>query len=179
MTVAAYTDSMLSTSLEVSPGQMQTGISVPVVALPPIRSKVRFHMTGNDCPLEAVVISRAGKSKGVHRNWLNVEYTAPESFAGLKGLLVFQTQVDQWETIDDALRKRENIALVSIEEMEEASELSFEEAKKCELTFWSDNAVFEEIRDAGHQRLATRWVLTTKSDGRKRLVQSGKVTWIR
>ena len=85
---------MLSTSLEVAPGQVQTGNSVPVVALPPIRSKVRIHMTGNDCPHEAVVISRAGKASGVHRNWLNVEYTAPDLFAGLKEALDFQTQVD-------------------------------------------------------------------------------------
>ena len=140
--------------------------------LPKVKSIIRLHSSRHNQPLEAQIISRAGKATGKHKNWLNIQYLEPEKFKGHQEAVNFDTDVDHWEPIDKSSQ------LVFIEDVDRAQVSQadpYESAKNQEYNSWREYNVFEEVPDEGPHSIGVRWVLTTKSDQTRkaRLVAKG------
>ena len=137
-------------------------------ALPKVKEKIRFttvHDYNSGKDYEATVVSRAGKSSGRHKNWMNVQYSSPDSMNGQMGCIDFENDVASWSVKDDI-----QSLIASGEQRDE-----FAAAKLAELESWRQHDVYTEEEDIGQTRVSTRWVLTTKDDGRRkaRLVARG------
>ena len=136
--------------------------------IPGTKSNVTFKTVyeyghGND--FKGFVLSRAGKANSKHKNWLNIEYTHPESMAGKTGPVDFENDVSEW-SYDEA--ENTKLALITMDD-------DFHEAKSAEYQSWIENDVFERVPDEGQPRVTTRWILTVKDDGSRkaRLVARG------
>ena len=108
-------------------------------------------MTGN-------VASKAGRAGGIHRTWLNIEYTSPHILIGQRGPIDFRNDVSHWETV-------ENTKSVFIAGVPDVTGDEYAGAKRQELLSWQTNQVFYAVANVGQTAIDTRWVLTTKSDG--------------
>ena len=76
----------------------------------------------------AVVLSQGGKVTSIHKNWLNVEYTSPETHAGLQDCIDFKSQVDHWEICDES--GSQSTGLIAFEDTSENITGDFAEAKQ-------------------------------------------------
>ena len=122
---------------------------------PTVMSKIRFRSSDErtgDETFETRILSRAGKANGRHKNWYNIEYTAPERLAGCKGAVDYQKDFRDWEIVDS------NEALVT------CSEELYQDVKDAELQSWSNHGVYEIVNDEGQKTMGSRWILTMKRD---------------
>ena len=124
--------------------------------VPKINTRIRFREQETTEPWqEGVVVSRAGKAKGVHRMWMNVK-KIPEGE---------HTAVDfskfEWN-------ERTECALVADASFSDTAEMK---AMTIELNNLVENDVFEEVDDVGQEYIQTKWDFTEKADG--------KETWIK
>ena len=122
---------------------------------PTVKSKIRFRSsdkrTGDEI-FEARILSRAGKANGRHKDWYNIEYTAPERLAGCRGSVDYQKDFRDWEIVD------------STEALVTCSEEVYRDAKEAELQSWSNHGVYEIVNDEGQKTMGSRWILTMKRD---------------
>ena len=98
------------------------------VELPPLKSDVKIHKTSNEEPFNAVVSSHGGKVTGIHKNWLNVEYTSPETHAGLQDCIDFKPQIDHWEICEES--GPQSTALIAFEDTSKNITGEFADAKQ-------------------------------------------------
>ena len=108
---------------------------------------------------EAKLISRAGKAKGKHTSWFNVEVTGADNLAGERPSLDFD-DLECWSEISGSA----DHGLISC--TRDATRDEFSEAKVGEIKSWVENDVFEEVplQDIRQKILDTQWILTTKAD---------------
>lgn len=123
----------------------------------------------------AQIVSRAGKATGKHKDWYNLQYTHPETVAGITGsadlTLVDDLQIITPVTTVQGNPHHESDVLIIEDE-------PFAAAKKTELDNWKSNCVFKEVKDDGQKCISTRWVCSIKEtpDGivpKARLVARG------
>ena len=62
--------------------------------------------------------------------------------------------IDDPQNDNDSLEDEENVMITQ--------DVSFDEAKLCELQNWRKNNVYVEIQDDGQKRITTRWICTLK-----------------
>ena len=132
-----------------------------------IRFKTKYEYSSGS-EFSGKVIGKAGKSTGKNKNWVNIQYNSPEHMKGKTGPVDFEKDVETWSLIDE---KQQDTAYVT----NEIDEDEFAEAKESELKSWTANHVYERVPDRGQTTIATRWILTRKSDGKlkARLVAKG------
>ena len=108
--------------------------------------------------MTGIVVSKAGKAGVIHRIWLNIEYTSPDTLIGQRGPIDFKNDVSHWETV-------ENTESVLIAGVPDVTGDDYAGAKRQELLSWQTNQVFHDVDNVGQTAIDTRWVLTTKPDG--------------
>ncbi|XP_071317640.1 CD166 antigen homolog A isoform X1 [Trachinotus anak] len=106
----------------------------------------------------AKVLGRAGKVKGKYRNWFNLQFIEPTGVAGTTDAVdmsgVEDLQVEMNMTDTNATDEHEDVFVTK--------DVSFHLAKHEEIKNWTDNNVFEEVKDEGQKCISTRWVCTLK-----------------
>ena len=148
-----------STKQGCEPDDQQVESSKHIV-FPSRNAMIRFSTPGDDRTYEARVIGRAGKSKGIHKHWANIEYTEPECLLGTRGAIDLQDGVSHWETVT---------ALIATVQEED-----FENAKTKELQSWEQFNVYTKVPLENQQFITTRWVCSEKEGTKKtRLVARG------
>ena len=121
--------------------------------------EIQYKLENEDW-IEAVILGRAGKAKGKHKNWYNVRDSQSKEERSLDlGRLC-------WKKID----RTENIYISAEKDCDDRVFL----AKQCELEKLRNFATYEEVEDIGQKKLSTRWVITEKENQVKaRLVARG------
>ena len=122
------------------------------VVYPKVKSDINLRLNSvADEEFSARVISRAGKAKGKHNSWYNVEYLSPEYLRGQKASLDFRKDVAEWSErgVDEVFILDESV--------------DFSDAKQSELKSWRDNNVFLEVDPGQPNIMSLRWVLTVKT----------------
>ena len=105
---------------------------------------------------QAVVISRGGKAKGVHKYWFNIKNIKDDNmkcvnFEVIRGWKNLTTEEVLWANTET---------------------FPVTEAKMQELQKWKDNDVYDEVPDNGQRRISVRWVITEKAECGKLIVQA-------
>ena len=134
--------------------------------LPRVKSKVRIIDDVFETPVDALVLSRAGKATGKNKSWFNVELVEPMELCGNQRSIDFAA-VRHWEPINEHC----GVVLACTEGSE-----SFDEAKREEVDAWKHYDVYEEVDSTeGITPIDSKWVLSIKPDGRHkaRLVARG------
>ncbi|KAM9471315.1 uncharacterized protein ACWYII_007190 [Salvelinus alpinus] len=119
---------------------------------------VKYMDRESGIPYTATVIGRAGKDKGKHQNWSNLQYSEPATLPGTTGSadlsLVDNIRIESMEN-----REKQND--IQNDDVLETKDVSFD-SKLDELSNWRKNGVFEEVKDIGQKCVSTRWVCTLK-----------------
>ena len=117
-------------SSNLEPDDQQVESSKHIV-FPSRNAMIRFSTPGDDRTYEARVSGRAGKSKGIHKHWANIEYTEPECLLCTRGAIDLQDGVSHWETVT---------ALIATVQEED-----FENAKTKELQSWEQFNIYTKV----------------------------------
>ena len=144
-----------------TPAKIQEVINTK--AIPKTRSHIKFREEGTMDPWkEGIVINRAGKAKGKHKAWMNVQTLPTGEHKSVNFDLV------EWKF------KTESAMITNIS----VHNAAFAEAMSLEIQNLVDNEVFEEINDDGQNYIDTKWDFTEKCSGvetniKARLVAKG------
>ena len=99
-------------------------------------------------------MSKAGKTSGKHKSWLNIQNLNSETVA-----VHWKKTVDEWEYDDSNERQDIETSNVTSDAL---TEPNFTTTFK-ELENWKNFDVYEAVRDSGHEFITVRWVVTAKS----------------
>ena len=114
--------------------------------IPKLKPNIRLKYKDNDGEWQnARIISRAGKVRGKHDGWFNVE-----TETGMKRAVNFNNIKDI--EVDDT--PTEAILITNTDEVLAA--------KTRELKSWIDNSVYTEVPNVGQETMSLRWVVTPK-----------------
>ena len=130
--------------------------------------KIVYKLDETDNWTKATVISKAGKSTGRNRKWVNIEEDGGKKMSIDLGSVT-------WEKIndgdDDGSYEEVNIVMIPKTRHKEPDCIR---AKETELQKLKDFKTFEEVADRGQSRISTTWVLWWKGEEvRARLVARG------
>ena len=114
--------------------------------MPKCKCSFEYKIKPTDEWRKATVISRAGKSAGKNKFWLNVKDKEDGSLKSLN----FE-ELSEWIPFDD------EVLINTSYESEEVTR-----AKLDELESWKRNNVYSEVDDKGQQCISVRWVITRK-----------------
>lgn len=97
---------------------------------------VKYMDRESGIPHTATVIGRAGKAKGKHQNWYNLQYSEPVTLSGTTGSadlsLVDNLRIEPMEN-----REKQND--IQNDDVLETKDVSFDSAKLDELSNWRKN----------------------------------------
>ena len=136
--------------------------------LPKVRSNIRYRLKGSDSWIETTIQSRGGKAKGKNWAYLNIQDQGEDFVKGLD----FNTDVAEWEPIENRDNDLSNGDTNVAESYQNNSSGDIELAKDVELQNWKSFGVYEEIPDDGQISMSTRWVITNKIVGDKKVVKA-------
>ena len=130
--------------------------------LPSLGSCVQYQYANSDHMKCGKILSKAGKSTGANRYWLNVEEDKGDGTKEQKSVDFYKLQ--SWSEMSDEVLLVESNEVVA--------------AKQCELQNLKDHAVFHEVDFDNQPLIQVRWVVTEKcKDGithtKARLVAKG------
>lgn len=143
-------------------------------ALPKVKQNITYLPTGGSEWIECEVVQRSGKATGKYRKWFYVKEKGDSSV--LKEL-DFDNDVEDWKVVetnsgetDEAGTSEEaNVVFIPLHRHDDPE---VRVAKDEELASWKKFQVYEEIEDHGQQVISTRWVITEKSVGGKRIAKA-------
>ena len=119
--------------------------------LPKINSKIVYHNPETQSWNEALVLSRAGKSTGRNRTWLNTKNLGDD----------YHQSVD-FSSIKDWQNVEEEVLVTSYSD----TNIDILRAKSAELKNWQKHHVYDEVDDIGQTTVSVRWVVSQKYKNR-------------
>ena len=133
----------------------QPSPDISCLKLPHLQQRISFIDPDTKERGDYMVISRAGKATGIHKNWLNVKHLS----TGAMKAVDFE-KLESWDLLEDEiLYNTENTAEVL-------------DAQQQELQKWKEYSVYTEVKDKGQDAITTRWVMTEKNDGNTKQIKA-------
>ena len=112
-------------------------------------TRIHYQLSDSSVIKEAyIVISRAGKSTGVHKYWFNVKDVDTDAMKSLNF-----NEWKQWRYVT------EDILINSYN----PNDVDIIQAKSKELQNWKDHNLYSEVENVGQKCISTRWVISEKN----------------
>ena len=124
---------------------------VSEIVLPKVKQVVEYKTVDAENWKRCRILSRGGKAKGKHRNFLNVRDIDDDT----EQCIDWQNSVEAWNTFYN------HSFLVT------SKDPSYDEAKLEELEKWKKMGVYEVVDDEGQCYVTVKWVCSEKVDGEK------------
>ena len=121
---------------------------------------VRYRASPSDDWTSGVVMSRAGKATGKHKNEFNIIVEEEDNPVNVH--------------LDQVTVEKQSIYHL-VTDSQEIKDPAVLKAKEAEIKRFEEFGVFDEVKDQGQPTVSSRWVITSKSEGnyKARLVARG------
>ena len=142
-----------------------------------VNDEIMFRQNDKDPWNSGKVLSRAGKASGNNASWFNVETNNDRLSVDLRKMSVIK--LSDTDVYDELHNNEEPTEVLVVDLDNRVYNVKIcaktEQAKLDEIQKLKDFETFTVVEDMGQERISTRWVLTSKEDGRKkaRLVARG------